>query len=261
MSRFRWLEVSDKEERDKSRKEETPEERGFDEHHYVKLADEQLAEGLYEGALRYYSRALNINLKLEKAWTGQLLCLVDLGEYREAITWADKALEIFPGSADISALKALAWGRQGDMDKAEGFSDSSLKHGEQNSLAWWVRGDILLADNAKNAEFCFQKALEADRKNWMLLLRIGKSFMSVGRSVEAKEFFVRARNLEQRNPLVWYWLGVSYKEMGMVDEATDCFQKAAGLRPGNPVYRTAVEDVKKMGLFSRLARRVKALVK
>ena len=158
MSRFEWLEVPS----GKGQKKQEPVkgQEAFDEEHYLKLASTHYDEGFYELALRYYSRALDLDHKGGRAWLGQLLCLIELGEYQEAITWADKALELLPDSPEITATKALAWGRLGDHSKAKGFSDASLKTGKQSSLVWRIRGDVILPENEKNADFCFRKALE-----------------------------------------------------------------------------------------------------
>lgn len=249
MSRFEWLEIP----KGSGAGAKPPDEvAGFDEQHYLELGDAKSREGELETAMRYYSRALDRDLRLEPAWLGQLLCLVDLGEFREAITWADKALELCPGSAGVFALKGLAWGRLGDMEKARGFSDTSLRAGDRSSLVWWARGDILMSENVRNASFCFRKALELAGDDGALNLRIGRSFMSLGQAHSARPYLLHARNLQPENPLAWYWLGVAYQESGQTGEAGACFEHALELRPGKPEFQQAHARVARMGLLDRL---------
>ncbi|OGL47334.1 MAG: hypothetical protein A2161_02960 [Candidatus Schekmanbacteria bacterium RBG_13_48_7] len=258
MSRFEWLEVPGKK---KDSIEDETVRKEFDVEYYLKLADENYHEGQYEKSLRYYSKALNHDHKLEKPWIGQLFCLIDLGEYNESITWADKALEVFPGSHAILASKALAWGRLGYLEKAKAFSDVSLKAGGESSFVWWVRGDILMAENERNAEFCFNKAMELETNNWELLIRIGKTFLSVDKPLRAREYFLHARTIRNDIPLIWYWLGISYRQAKIYKEAEECFKRAVELNPHHPEFKKILSDIKRVNPFLKLIFRLKNFLK
>jgi len=253
MSRFEWLEIP-KGDGPAGGPREDP--AGVDERRYLELADAKCRAGELETALRYYSRALDQDLRLEPAWIGQVLCLIDLGEFREAVTWADKALELCPGSAGLCALKGLAWGRLGELEKAKGFSDASLRSGDPGALAWWARGDILMSENVRNAGFCFRKALELSKEDGALLLRIGCSYMSAGRAHQARPYLLRARNLQPENPRAWYWLGVACEESGQEGEAGQCFDRALELRPEIPELQEAHARIARLGPLDRFWKRL-----
>ncbi|MBF0225482.1 MAG: tetratricopeptide repeat protein [Desulfobacterales bacterium] len=256
MSRFEWLEVSDKkkEEIDTNKNEEV-----YDEDYYMNLASEKFDEGNYELALRYYSRVLNLNINSQGAWLGQLLCLIDLGEYNESITWADKALELFAGDPEITAVKALAFGRLGDFDKAAAFSDASLKYAKQSYFVWWVRGDIFIISNPNNSEFCFRKALELAHNDASLFLRIGKTFLSMDKPIKAKEFLFKAKTANQDNSLIWYWLGIAYQSLGEFDEAEKCLQRALELKPSNDEFQAALNKIRHTSATTKLYFKIKKL--
>src|SRR5207249_7991508 len=83
--------------------------------------------GDFELGLRLYSKVLEFNPENAAAWTGQVRMLVELGEFHEAKLWADKALERFPSEPELLAAKAVALGRNGDLQGAIAFSDASIE--------------------------------------------------------------------------------------------------------------------------------------
>lgn len=74
-----------------------------EEANWLKRADQQRRAGEYEDALRFYSRALEEDKTLILGWVGQVQMLVQLGELKEADTWARKALELFPNNPELLA--------------------------------------------------------------------------------------------------------------------------------------------------------------
>src|SRR5688500_15074773 len=73
----------------------------MDEAGCLRNGDEAFYSGLYETALNLYSRALRFNRESVAAWVGQIRCLIEMGEFPEAITWADRASERFPNNAGL----------------------------------------------------------------------------------------------------------------------------------------------------------------
>ena len=79
---------------------------------WMKKADEERRGGLYESALKYYSRALELDNSLVAGWLGQVQMLVQLEEYPEADLWSRKGLELFPNNGELMAGRArpsAAW--------------------------------------------------------------------------------------------------------------------------------------------------------
>ena len=73
-----------------------------DEAYYFGEARPAFETGNFELALRFYSKVLEYNPKNAAAWTAQVRMLIELGEFREAKFWADKALERFPNGRNCS---------------------------------------------------------------------------------------------------------------------------------------------------------------
>src|SRR5271166_4342472 len=116
-----------------------------DEAYYCAEARSAFENGEFESGLRLYSKVLEFNPMNASAWTGQVRMLIELGEYREAKLWADKALERFPHEPELLAAKSVALGRGGDLQGALAFSDASIEERGDTPYIWLARGDVLLA--------------------------------------------------------------------------------------------------------------------
>src|SRR4051812_3448061 len=114
MSRFVNLEFGGESE-DRSTEQSS---RTKDEAYYSGEARAAFESGNFEPGLRLYSKVLEFNPNNTEAWTGQVRMLIELGEFREAKLWADKALERFPHEPELLAAKAVALGRSGDLQGA-----------------------------------------------------------------------------------------------------------------------------------------------
>src|SRR3972149_3812291 len=103
---------------------------------WMKRADQHRRGGLYENALKFYSRALELDRARIDGWLGQGQMLGGLGEYPEAELWARKALELFPSHGDLMAGRAQALCRLGDSPRAYESCDGSLKQSGQSAYRW-----------------------------------------------------------------------------------------------------------------------------
>src|ERR1041384_7041335 len=142
MSRFVNLEFGDESER---RSQSTPPARTTDEAFHLDAANAAFANAEFESALRSYSKVLEFNPNNAAAWTGQVRMLIELGEFKEAKLWADKALEHFPHEPELLATTAAAPARRGDVRAPLLFPDASSEERGDTPYLWLARGDVLLA--------------------------------------------------------------------------------------------------------------------
>src|SRR5438094_5944840 len=89
-----------------------------DESWYSAEARSAFENGNFESALRLYSKVLEFNPQNAAAWTCQVRMLIELGEFREARLWSDKALERFPHELELLAAKAVALARSAYLQAA-----------------------------------------------------------------------------------------------------------------------------------------------
>jgi tetratricopeptide (TPR) repeat protein len=157
MDRFSQLEFGGEEKTPQHGK--APGEPVRDAEYYCKEATKYWLAADYELALRNYSRVLEQNNTLFEGWAGQVLMLIELGEYREAGVWADKALELFPDHPELLALKALACARDAKLDQAIAYSDNSVGKENLTPRVWLTRAEIFLDRKSPIAEGCINKAI------------------------------------------------------------------------------------------------------
>src|SRR6266576_3425687 len=163
MSRFKHLEFDGESEHDHAAKGLVK-----DEGYYLAEAQSAWENGNFETALRLFSKVLEFNPLTAGAWTGQVRMLIELGEFREAKLWADKALERFPHEPDLLAAKAVALGRQGDLQGALAFSDASIEERGDTPYVWLARADVLLAREESRADNCIDRALTLAPRSWFI---------------------------------------------------------------------------------------------
>src|ERR1044072_6734861 len=111
MSRFENLELSGESEEQPRRHKALVKDEAF----YLAEAQTAFENGEFKAALRSYGKVIEFNPQNSTAWTGQVRMLIELGEFKEAKLWADKALERFPREPGLLAAAAVARGRSGDL--------------------------------------------------------------------------------------------------------------------------------------------------
>lgn len=248
MGRFSNLEFDNREE---PREEKRAEEAVRDEKHYLARARESFREGRFSDALKFYSRSLEFDARLEDAWLGQVLALLELGEPREARVWADKGLEQFPHNAELMAARGAACGRLGDLDEAAAQSDRALAEKGESPYRWRARGDMLLARKDRNEEFCFSKAMTAaGPKDAWEPLAIGRVYLHYGKFAPAVKHLEAAVERDSQSAFAWAELGRGLNFMGMADRARQAFKNAKDIDPG----RTDADPdgVAEPGFFAKL---------
>ena len=249
MSRFGNLEFSDE---DGSRLRPEAKVLSDDEARFLSEAQTAFEAGRFEPGLRLYSKVLEYNPRNVRAWTGQVRMLIELGEYREAKLWADKALERFPNDAELLAAKAVALGRSGDLDGALVFSDAAVgEHGDV-PYVWLARGEVLLARSEPLAEYCFEKALLLAPRDWFTLWLAARIRFYYRQFVLALKLVQQALELKAGQFILWLEQGYCQQALGMIGAAEHSFNQARQLNPACQEAKDALHNITRSGLFARL---------
>jgi len=224
-----------------------------DEKYYLGLADENFRTGKFEPALRYYSRALEFNVNVLDGWFGQIRMLIELGNYKDALLWADKALEIFRDQPDLLATKAVAYARQGVSVKALQFSDAAMQQRGTTAYAWLARGEALQGSRQNADEYCFSmaKAL-AGASDWFLLLTIARICYFYQAAAKALNYAQQAIALQPANAYVLCVLGDCQSAMSMSGAAEHSYTQALTLERDNQHAAEALAHLEKRGFFDSL---------
>jgi tetratricopeptide (TPR) repeat protein len=205
-------------------------ESGQDERQWLRKADDQRRRGLYENALRYYSRALELDRSLVAGWLGQVHMLLQLGEDSEADLWARKSLELFRGNGDLMAGRAQALARIGDRKQALELCDAALKQEGHSAWRWMARGELLIASKDEIDRHCFDKAVQAD-PDWLVPLEIALIYLAHQRPSRAH---LRARQAVEKAPesfYCWYVQGWCEQELALDGQAERSLRRCLELAP------------------------------
>lgn len=200
--------------------------------------------GDFELALRNYSRMLEKNKTFFEAWLGQALMLIELGEYNEAIVWADKALELFPQQPELFAVKAIACCRDLKMEKAVTYSDISVSKDNTTSRVWLARAEVMFDRRKSITESCLSKAVSmAGKEIGIIRLDAGRLLRQKGSFNAAIEHLNEAVRIFPKSALAWYELGCCQAELGY-SEARATLEQSLKLRPNWKKAKTAMSKCK-----------------
>ena len=205
--------------------------------YWMNKADESRRSGLYEDALKYYSRALELDRSLVAGWVGQVQMLVQLEEYPEAELWSRKGLELFPNNGELMAGRAQAFCRMGDMKQAHALCDGSLQQAGQSAYRWLVRGEIMVAARQDMDRYCFDKAQELDA-DWLVPLEAARIELYYHRPSKALGRVRRALELAPEAHYAWYVQGICQAELGLTRAARESFQRCLELFPATRTPRS-----------------------
>jgi tetratricopeptide (TPR) repeat protein len=230
-----------------------------DEAYYLAEAQAAFESGRFEPGLRFYSKVLEYNPKNARAWTGQVRMLVELGEYREAKLWADKALERFPNEPELLAAKAVALGRSGDLDAALAFSDASIEERGDTPYVWLARGDVLLARDERRADYCFEKALLLAPQDWLTLWLAARIRSYYKQFVLSLKLIQRAIEINSTQFILWLEQGYCQQALGMMGPAEHSFTQARQLNPHCLEALNAIHRVSQAGFLTRARGKIRQL--
>lgn len=226
MSRFGNLEFEDESE---GRREAGPLLK--DEQFYSSEAEQAFHRGLFERALRHYSKVIEFNSQNVQAWTGQVRMLIELGEFEEAKVWAERALNLFPEEPELLAAKGVALARLGDLQGAISFCDAAVESQGNTPYIWLARADVLLARNEKRAEYCFEKAFSLAANNWLVLWLAARIQAFYKHFALGLKLVRQALTLEPDRAVLWLEVGRCELALGLAPQAQQAFEQARELDP------------------------------
>jgi tetratricopeptide (TPR) repeat protein len=258
MSRFVNLEFGDDSNREFQPGGQAPVK---DEAYYMAEARAAFSSGNFEKGLRNYSKVLEYNPKNAAAWTGQVRMLIELGEFREAKLWADKALERFPNEPELLAAKAVALGRSGDLDGAISFSDAAIEERGDTPYVWLARGDVLLARDEPRADYCFDKALMLAPNDWFINWLAARIRHYYEQFALALKCIQKAVELNPGHFLLWLEQGRCQQALNLPGAAENSFRQAQQLNKDCLEAGAALVRMSETNMIKRVFGRLRELFK
>lgn len=191
-----------------------------------------LAFGDTRGAIRCFSRALEVDPSLPTAWTNKGVALEQVGRLEEAVECYDRAVSLAPSNSkswDNKGAGLCAMRRYGE---ALSCFDQAVRLNPASAPAWLNRGTVLgqLGRTADAVE-CFFKALSINPADLGAWLKIGSLLFISGRLEEAVDALKQAISIDPRNAQVLFMQGDALSRLGRPHEALPYFEKAVQIEP------------------------------
>ncbi len=213
-------------------------------------AGQAFLEGQYEASLHHFSQALQLDRALFEAWSGQVRCLIRLGEFREAQAWAAKARGLFPSAPLILSAQSAALAASGLVPPALAASDEALELAERLNLRepqiWLDRASCLLLDGQKTtAGFCLEKVRELRPEDPDWEQRIAVELLEGQDFTGALEVLNRVVEHRPVRAHAWFLLGRAARKLGMRDRARQALEEAERLQPGDPATQKELRALRR----------------
>lgn len=193
------------------------------------------ALGMYQEAITYYDKALEINQRDAMLWYNKGAALYWLGKYKEMLDCCNKSLEL--DNQDLIAWynKGLALHNLGRYQEAIPCYDRALEIG---NVAWagnriWQNKSYTLYCMSKYQEAiaCFDNALEIDPNDTYSLKTKGLALEKLGRHQEAIACYEKALEINPNDAIAWYNKGLALQKLGNLQAAIDAFEYYIKLTP------------------------------
>jgi tetratricopeptide (TPR) repeat protein len=181
-------------------------------------------------ALRWYSRAVDLESSRIAGWTrliGVLLLRRDLGE---AGAWIGRALAVYPDTPSLIALRAVEHARRGLIRQAMAASDGVVEKAANDPVVTIARGEVLLLAGNRNASYCFDQVLKiTPADDWKTPVWVALILKERRRWAKAIDYLARAAERKESEPRIWFQVGLCRAALGHRAQAEKAFSRAAEL--------------------------------
>jgi tetratricopeptide (TPR) repeat protein len=196
----------------------------------------QRAIDLCRNGLRYHPENGDLHGRL-----GSLL--LQTGLVDEAIKEMETAIKFGAESAVYGNL-GVAMLSRGDLAKAAGYFNSSIKLNPANAEAHYNLGNTFLAqDLPAKAVGEYQMAIKVRPNYAKAYCNLGVAFLQIGRFNEAIKGFRRAIELDPNSSDAHFNLAVRLSDSGSIDEAVEHMRKGIELAPQDLAARCRLAEM------------------
>jgi tetratricopeptide (TPR) repeat protein len=191
-------------------------------------------QGDYERSLEEYSLSVAIDPNRSGGWGGKAEALLQLGQNRDCITNATKAIEI--NTEEWLAYKPRAYCEDTLGDHLAAIEDYKvfLAHDATDPKTWYNLGfaqyNVSLHQEAVDS---YSKALELDPSYYPAYINRGLAYIELEKFNEALNDYNRALEFGDIGP-AYSGRGDAYRGLKMYDLAIADYQKAISLMPDRP---------------------------
>ncbi len=222
----------------------------------IALAVGYLIQNNFTSLLEVSSPLLKDEPESKTAFIDNVLALMGLGRYDDALALADERLKLLENDSDAYEMKMEIEADRGNFAAARGWAQKLADLGKEDAMllnneTWYAlfTGKVEQADIAKAI-----RATEMQKDAPYILHTLACLYAEVGNTKDAREVLLRAMddwNLDEPNDDVWYVLGRIAEQYGERDIAIADYRKLE--KPKEPLtlptstWRLAQIRLKAMG--------------
>jgi tetratricopeptide (TPR) repeat protein len=222
---------------------------------WLRLGDGALFQDERKKALRWYSRAMDMDSTLLEAWIALIRTLLLRNDLTEATAWITRGLTLFPNSPQLLALRAVQYARRGMLRQAINNSDAVLEQNGSEPLAHIARGEVLLLAENKNADYCFEQGVKLTPANdWRTPFVVGLILQERRLWAKAIQFYAMATERHESSAALWYHIGLCRAQLGQTLLARKAFQQAREICPPNDPLLIKIDRAKSGSILRRIFR-------
>ena len=202
---------------------------------YTTQGDIFFAEGQLFSAIEAYEAAIQLEPENDRPYRSAALLSVYVGDTAKALSLAEKAVLLNPGSPENLAgyCQALDW--EGLYGQAAEACECAIEL-DPNYAPGYAYLSEVYADQGlwQPALATAKKATEVDFQSPEAQHNYGYAYEVQGRYKEALEYYENAITLRPNLAPFYISAGQSYYALGQLDLASERFAKAIKLNPANP---------------------------
>ena len=199
---------------------------------YCKQGLFQYNQGDYRGAIQYYDRAINLKPKFVDAYLYRGLARSALGDKQTAIQDYDIAINLNDKCVDAYLYRGLARSALGDNQTAIKDYDMAISLKAGLAEAYLYRGLALYCLHDKQGAIReYNRAIGMKPKFSEAYYHRGKARAALGEKQKAIEDYDRAISLNQRFVEAYFYRGVALSYLGYNRKAIKDYSHAISLKP------------------------------
>ncbi len=185
---------------------------------------------LYDKAIEYYQKAININPKYVEAYNNMGIIYSKQGNDNKALEMYEKAISINPEHASTYANMGAAYNNKGDFDKAIKLYGKAININPSDAESYYNMG--LAYDHKGNYDKAiglYEKAISFNPKDDTAYNNMGVIYGEQVNYDKAIEMFKKAININPEDADTYNNMGKTYGQKGDYEMSISCHKKAARL--------------------------------
>jgi tetratricopeptide (TPR) repeat protein len=185
----------------------------------------------YTDAVTYYNNAIALNPTFDSAMAGEAVSLNALGQYSQALSFANQALAI-RSSATALGAQADALFYLGQYNEAIGaYQNYTQIVYNQYSAYCNLAYSYTQENESAQALASYSQCTNLNQSDPMVYNQIGLLYMANGQYANALTAFSSATALTISNAQIWNNKGEALAALGRYQDAMDCFNTALTIDP------------------------------